>query len=331
MKKKAKSISPAIPDKHTLRVTDLATFAMCLIYAIVEFSLAGRGYFVIFGINMDRCVVMGAFFLIAAAGVGLFVRLFNGRSGFISVWLRVFYCMFYFGMFFSESIRLSHFIYNGAVFDAVFASIDARIFGFQPAVEFWKALPESRLLTELFFFGYFTYFFLMAGPFWLLLLRGQRKKAERGIAYICTAFYLMYLFYLFFPVMGPKYYFPELRAMSYTNFDGLFFTNIMKYVFSRTNLSGAAFPSSHAAITVFSLIITFRYWRKLAYVLAPFTLLLLVSTVYIYAHYAVDTAAGALLGVVFAFVIPPLVGMLEKPVVRASSLFDRIFPSKRQR
>jgi membrane-associated phospholipid phosphatase len=330
MEKKVSSLPPSAPYKHTLRVTDLVTFSMCLIYAIVEFSFIGRSTLVILGINFDRCVMMGSFFLVAAVGVGLFVRLFNGRSGFIPAWLRVFYCMFYFGMFFSESIRLSHFMYNGATFDAVFASIDARVFGFQPATEFWKALPENRLITELFFFGYFTYFVLMAGPFWLLLLRGQREKAERGIAYICTAFYLMYLFYLFFPVMGPKYYFPELRAMWYTNFDGYIFTNIMKGVFARMNLSGAAFPSSHAAITVLSLAITFRFWRKLSFVLAPFTVLLLVSTVYIYAHYAVDTVAGALLGVVFFFVIPPLVRMLEKPAIRISLLFDRIFPGTRR-
>ena len=130
--------------------------------------------------------------------------------------------------------------------------------------------------------------------------------------------------------MGPKYYIPELRAMWYTNFDGLLFTNIMKGVFARMNLSGAAFPSSHTAITVLSLVITFRFWRKLGFVLAPFTVLLLVSTVYIYAHYAVDTVAGVLLGVFFAFVIPPRVGLLDKPVIRVSALFDRIFPGTRR-
>ena len=331
MKEKVSSIPQSFPVKTTIKVTDIATFSMCLIYAVVEYSLSGRSFMLMLGIKIDRCIAMGSFFLIAAVGVGLFVRLFTGRNGFIAAWIRVFYCMFYFGMFFSESIRLSHFVYNGATFDAVFASLDYRIFGFQPAIEFWMALPENRFLTELFFFGYFTYFFLIAGPFWLLLFRGERGKAERGIAYICVAFYLMYLFYLFFPVMGPKYYFPELEAMWYTNFDGLLFTNIMKSVFARMNLSGAAFPSSHAAITVLSLIVTFRFWRKLGIALAPFTILLLVSTVYIYAHYVVDTVAGIILGVLFAFAIPPLVRLLEKPTTRVSMIFDKIFPGPGRR
>jgi membrane-associated phospholipid phosphatase len=151
----------------------------------------------------------------------------------------------------------------------------------------------------------------MAGPFWLLLWRGEREKAERGFAAICLGFYLVYLFYLFFPVMGPKYYFPELRNIWYSNFSGLVFTPFLKLVFAHADLSGAAFPSSHAAITVLSLLITFRYWKKLAVILAPFTFLLLVSTVYIYAHYVVDTVAGVLLGVVFAFVLPPFDRRLE--------------------
>ena len=318
------------PATATLNVPDIATFSMCLIYAIVEFSFAGRGSSRVFGIAIDRCAAMGLYFLAAAAGVAVFVRLFGGRRGFIPTLMRVFYCMFYFGMFFSESIRLSHFVHNGVTFDGVFASLDYRVFGFQPAIEFWKALPQNRLVTEFFFFGYFTYYFLMAGPYWLLLYRGERRKAEKGIAYICIGFYLMYLFYLFFPVMGPKYYFSDLHSMWYSNFDGFLFTNILKKAFARMNLSGAAFPSSHAAITVLSLIVTLRFWRKLGLILAPFTLLLLVSTVYIYAHYAVDTAAGILLGVVFAFALPPLVRLLEKAAAFFSPRFDRLLPVRRR-
>jgi membrane-associated phospholipid phosphatase len=318
-------MTSSVEKKSTLLVPDIATFAMCLIYAAVEFGLSGRSYFSIFGIVFDRCIVTGIFFLGAAAGVVLFVRLFNRRRGFVGSWVRVFYCMFYFGTFFSESIRLSHFVYGGQTFDSIFASLDYRIFGFQPSIEFWKALPENRLITEIFFFGYFTYYFLMAGPFWLLLLKGKREKAEHGIAFVCVSFYLMYLFYLVFPVMGPKYFFPELESMWYSNFKGWVFTPLLQTVFENMNLSGAAFPSSHAAITVLSLCITFRYWKKLALLLAPFTLLLLVSTVYIYAHYAVDTIAGALLGVLFAFVVPPFVKRLERAVAPVSRLFDRIF------
>ncbi len=100
MDKKTLSIAPAEPKNHALTVVDIATFLMCLIYATAEFSLIGRSSLVILRGKIDRCVLMGLFFLVAAAGVFLFVRVFTDRRGFIAAWFRVFYCMFYFGMFF---------------------------------------------------------------------------------------------------------------------------------------------------------------------------------------------------------------------------------------
>ena len=48
----------------------------------------------------------------------------------------------------------------------------------------------------------------------------------------------------------------------------------------------------------------FRYQRGVGWAVLPFTLSLLVSTVYIYAHYAVDIFAGTIIGVLYFILLP---------------------------
>lgn len=55
----------------------------------------------------------------------------------------------------------------------------------------------------------------------------------------------------------------------------------------------AAFPSSHVGVsTILMLLVWSSKNRKLLLFLLPFYVLLCLSTVYIYAHYAIDVLAG---------------------------------------
>ena len=54
----------------------------------------------------------------------------------------------------------------------------------------------------------------------------------------------------------------------------------------------AAFPSSHVGISTIVMIMAWRINHKLAYVLAPFYILLCCATVYIQAHYLIDALVG---------------------------------------
>ena len=78
----------------------------------------------------------------------------------------------------------------------------------------------------------------------------------------------------------------------------------MKVVFNNMTLSGAAFPSCHAAISILALIQTFKYSKPLGLIFLPFVVLLLFSTVYIYAHYAIDTIVGMIVGVLLYLAVP---------------------------
>ena len=109
---------------------------------------------------------------------------------------------------------------------------------------------------------------------------------------ITASFALLYVWYAFFPVHGPKYFIADLRARWYEDLDGYLFGWFMRLIFNEANLAGAAVPSSHVAVSCIALILNARYQPRTLWWMIPLTLLLWISTTYLYAHYAVDALFG---------------------------------------
>ena len=68
----------------------------------------------------------------------------------------------------------------------------------------------------------------------------------------------------------------------------------------------AAFPSSHVGVTTVVMLLALRTRSKgIIFTILPFYILMCLSTVYIYAHYAIDAIAGLVTGILlyFLFVI----------------------------
>lgn len=304
-------------EKRIFLFTDYATFFFCLFFAGCSFaSIKTGGNLNIFSTNIDRGFLIGFFFILLAVIIPIVAFVLNRWNSIFLRWFRIFYVQLYFGFFFSQSIILSNRFFKGNSFDHIFASADAALFGLQPALRFSQVLPQTHLIVELFFFSYFFFYILISLGIWILYFRGKNKESLKFLSYIAFGFYLLYSFYIFFPVKGPKYYFQELNTLWYSNFDGYIFTWFLKGVFNRMTLSGGAFPSSHAAISVLALMLNFKYQKVLGYIFLPFTLLLLFSTVYIYAHYAVDIIAGIVLGVLYYALLPPMHNAIDKLLLK---------------
>ena len=132
------------------------------------------------------------------------------------------------------------------------------------------------------------------------LSRAATPRRARALFNGLLATYLAcYLFYIFMPVSGPYYQFARPS--------GAFVANLparMVYGMLRGGSAfGAAFPSSHVAATVAATIGAWRGWRWLGTVMAVPTAFLAVAVVYCQMHYAVDSAAGLMLGCVVAGVV----------------------------
>lgn len=291
--------------KH-LYPTDLLSMALALLFGVFSLLNAGKVTTKVFGWTTDREVVTGVLFLLLIPVLPLLFRWTNALSNRIVQFFRLFYAQLLYLFFYQQAIVLSQLFYHGRSFDAIFAKADHTIFAFQPSVRFHQAFSGSALINELFFFGYFSFFLLMTVGWWLLYAKGDLSGAVAAFTTITLSFYILYVFYTFFPVEGPKYYFPSLHREWYGHLKGYVFTAIMRYLFNNVDLAGAAFPSSHVLISSLALLLNLRYNRRLGIAFIPITLVLFLSTVYLYAHYVVDGIAALLLVPLFWWSVPVL-------------------------
>jgi membrane-associated phospholipid phosphatase len=303
---------------------ELFAVLLNLIFCVCSLLNIGKIQTNIFGLSVDRELIMGIVFFLLTPTMLLFIRLTNPSKNLVVQFFRLCYIQGIYILYFTECILLSQLMYNGASLDALFANIDFRIFGYQPAIQFPRYFQQYRIVNELFFFSYFFYYALVATGVWILFIRKHYRIAARVLFIISVSFFIMYVWFIFFPVMGPKYYFPELNQMWYSNFRGFLFTKVMKGLFNNTNLAGAAFPSSHVALALIAFFLNWRYNRYLVPVYLPLTILLFISTVYLYAHYFIDIPAGIVTGVILYLLVP----LLLKPTQRLSVKIDAFLAEK---
>lgn len=207
--------------------------------------------------------------------------------------------------------------------DHVFAAAEHALFGFQPALVFAASWP-SRVVSELMSLGYASYYPMIALVVFYYFFR-RYEEFHRCAFIIMAAFLIYYVIFVFVPVTGPTFYYKAVGIDSiasgvfpdvhdYFNHhqdclptpgyaDGVFY-HMVEGAKAAGERPTAAFPSSHVGIaTVLVLLALHGRSRGLFYVLLPFYVLLCLSTVYIQAHYAIDSIAGLVSGVLLYFVL----------------------------
>lgn len=316
--------SSAQRTKKVIYPVELFVVFLNLIFCLCSLLNIGKIEMKLFGAAIDRELFMGIVFFLLTPLMLLFIRLTNPAPNRVVQFFRLCYIQAIYIIYFTESIWLSQLMFNGASFDWIFANIDFRIFGYQPAIQFPRYFQQYRIINEMFFFSYFFYYGLVATGVWILFIRKRYEESIRTLFIISVSFFIMYVWFIFFPVKGPKYYFAELNQMWYTNFRGFFFTKVMKGLFNNTNLGGAAFPSSHVALALISFILNWRYNRYLVPAYLPLTILLFISTVYLYAHYFIDIPAGIVAGILLYLLVP----LLLKPAKHLAARVDRFLAEK---
>jgi len=173
--------------------------------------------------------------------------------------------------------------------DGFFLNLDVRIFGEYPAF-FLHVKHGSAFLNEFFYFFYFSYYLAIPHT-GVLLFRKDVKLFENYVFQLSTLFYLCFIIYIFLPVAGPIALHNE-----YYHQGGLFQT-IVDLIYSKGELPGAAFPSSHVAVMFLA-----AWWGSMHFerMRIPYWLTCLfmsIATVYCMFHYAVDVIGGLLLGI----------------------------------
>jgi membrane-associated phospholipid phosphatase len=185
---------------------------------------------------------------------------------------------------------------------------EVALFGSQLSVTWHQAMP-SIALSWVLHLGYWSYYFIVATAVLGLWFRAPPDAYARGAFIITLGFYLCYLVFILFPVMGPRHFFGDATGA----IAEILPARLMRTLQQGGSAMGTAFPSSHVVACWLSVYALWRDLRRLALLLAPAALALALGTVYGQFHYAVDAVAGAALAVLLALAADPLRRALTRP------------------
>ena len=281
----------------------------------------------IYGPSMDHFSQLVLNRVIAVIGIGVLYGLGQLYPSRITTMFRVVVVMLGLIFWYQE---LYYFCSQLPYKDHIFALADWKLFGCQPSIEFSKHVT-SAFWAEAFNLGYYSYYYIMLVVI-LFYAIFRYDKLDKAQFIFLASFFLYYIIYIFLPVAGPYYYFqatgldmaasgiyPDLSYYFQTHHEMLpsevtgIFSQLVHDTQEFGELPAAAFPSSHCGMTVVIMILDWKSRsRWLFWLLMPFAILLCLATVYIKAHYLVDSIAGIL----FAFLCYYLTSFIYEKVNR---------------
>ena len=203
--------------------------------------------------------------------------------------------------------------------DAQLVALDGILFGGVPGERL--AALRRPFLTEAFALAYSAYFFLPLGaaaPVYIPTVATPdgrcmryRERFRSLLTAHCIALGLGFLGYMLVPARGPRYFLPTLFPLYGTL--GYYEWAVAQWN-SMQEVTYDAFPSLHCANATLAIVHSFRardLFRPLPWLITPPSILLIVSTLYLRMHYAVDVVAGVLLAALAAVIAPRLVSALR--------------------
>ena len=203
-------------------------------------------------------------------------------------------------LLYAELATLNQAVHGGFYFDDVIIAWEQTLFGGQPSRE-WALRAPSIWLSELLHGAYLSYYLIIFVPPLVLFFRREREQFRAAVFALMLTFFVHYLFFIYFPVQGPRYLFtPPGGELA----DGAMY-QLAHRVLEAGSSQGAAFPSSHVGVAVTQSLIASRYLPRLAPFVALLSVGLALGAVYGGFHYVTDVVCGAALGAaVFALAEP---------------------------
>ena len=270
--------------------------------------------------NRDSMLWLRAEFLIATLAAWLVYRWHPCR---LFMFMRIMVQMVFLSWWYPDTYELNRVLPN---LDHLFATAEQTVFGCQPSLLFSQAVPYGWF-SELMCLGYVSYFPLMLIVY--LYYFFQRYHEFQMTAFVMlTSFFIYYVVFILLPVTGPQFYylavgteqiaagvFPNLGDWFLTHSERMaapgwsdgFFYHLLDLTHDAGERPTAAFPSSHVGITTVVMLLALRTRSlKLIFTILPFYVLMCFSTVYIYAHYAIDALAGFVTGVLLYYMLRSL-------------------------
>jgi len=206
--------------------------------------------------------------------------------------LRTTYPLIVSGYFYSETV-----FYNKLLFDNIdpfLMSLETKVFGMQASLLF-SAVFSNKLFSELMYFSYFSFYLLIAA-FILYMFFKKREYFLQVVFQLSVSLYMFYFIFMLIPSAGPQFYFlsPDNKLP-----EAYVFSHVMHFIQNVAEQPTGAFPSSHVGGAFIILLLSRKFAPDFYKLSWPFVGLIVLSTVYIKAHYAIDVIGG--------FVIAPFI------------------------
>ena len=148
-------------------------------------------------------------------------------------------------------------------------------------------------LSEYLHFCYAAYVIVIPSVAAYWYVSGRRAAFGELLLMLSTVMLGSYLFFIVLPVDSPYYLSPHLGPP----LSGHFFFDLVHQMSGLGGARGGAFPSAHVSGAVVVWLVAWRHQRRLAYLLLPIIVGVMMATVYGRFHYVLDTVAGAILAV----------------------------------
>lgn len=179
-------------------------------------------------------------------------------------------------------------VVRGTDYDAMLARWDYALWGVHPTV--WLERIQTPWLTE---FLQVAYSLFVPAVVLLPVLLYCTNRLEEGRSFgflLCLGFLTSYVVYLIVPARGPRFLLDVIQTKP---LEGLWLTTFLREgldVLESAHYD--CFPSGHMEMTLLAWWYSRRISGPLFWFFSVYTLLIVVSTVYLRYHYTVDLIAG---------------------------------------
>lgn len=227
---------------------------------------------------------------------------------------------------------------RSSLYDPEMFRLDELLFGGH--LDVWFQHIISAPLTEAFAFFYNALYLFPLVVGMTLYLRWRHREFRVFLMAFVVAGWGGYLGYLLVPVIGPRFFYPDLYSIPLSGLAvdgslrdaaiqkateaGMRFHALAERMSDRAAYGGQiprnCFPSLHTAWGVVVLICSYRYVRPLFYLLAIPLLWMIAATSYLRFHYLVDVLAGVLLAIAMVTLMPRVDDAWERMRARARGL-----------
>lgn len=269
-------------------------------YYLRPFDIVSLSYylFIIALVIVFESKIPLAFFILLSYTFIVFVVLlivFSQQKNYFLTIFRYFYPVVFLGFIFESLAWIVPFL-QPVNKDNYLIALDNAIFSKHVADYFY--VLNKPILNDIFSIFYTFYYFLPLILLYFLYKKKDFVRLEHSLFALSLAYYISYIGYILLPAIGPRY----SIAFGQTIQGGMVYNVIYNFLDRFEHIKQDCFPSGHVAISVLTNLLIFDIDKRVGYFVFPLVAILILATLALRYHYAIDDIAGLILAFFSYFV-----------------------------